>query len=97
MWGLLVALIFILIIALFSVQNAQLVTFSYIFGKIRLPLALIIVCSALIGAILSTFASVARRYQLLKDITEHKLRIKELEEQIERSQKELGKIEEKGE
>lgn len=79
MW---LALILMLVIVLFSVQNAQFVIFSYLLGSVRLPLALIIICSAIIGALPATLVGVGRRYKLLRELANQRNRIKELEEEL---------------
>jgi len=81
-WNIWLALILMLVIVLFSVQNAQFVVFSYLLGSVRLPLALIIICSAIIGALPATLAGVGRRYELLRELANQRNRIKELEEEV---------------
>lgn len=83
-----------LIVVLFSIQNAQSVTFSFLIGKINIPLALIIISSAIIGALLATFAGIARRYQLLKEIGKQKSQIQDLEKQIDLLEKKIVPSEE---
>ncbi|MGB8001452.1 MAG: lipopolysaccharide assembly protein LapA domain-containing protein, partial [Anaerobacillus sp.] len=51
-WGLVVALIFALIIAVFSVVNVDSVQVNYVFGTSDWPLVLVILGSVLMGAIL---------------------------------------------
>ncbi|MDD9147667.1 MULTISPECIES: LapA family protein [unclassified Sporolactobacillus] len=51
-WSLLFALIFILIVVLFSIGNVGYVTFNFLFGSVRLPLILIILGFFLLGAFL---------------------------------------------
>lgn len=51
-WNLLLALIFLLIVVLFSIANVANVTFSYLFGSVRLPLILIILGFFLLGVLL---------------------------------------------
>lgn len=82
MWNMWLALILMLVIVLFSVQNAQFVIFSYLLGSVRLPLALIIICSAIIGALPATLVGVGRRYKLLRELANQRNRIKELEEEL---------------
>lgn len=48
-WGLLFALFFALIVAIFAVINVEAVTVDYLFGVAEVPLVLVIFVSALIG------------------------------------------------
>ncbi|HET7628347.1 MAG TPA: lipopolysaccharide assembly protein LapA domain-containing protein [Bacillales bacterium] len=50
-WGLLFALLFALIVAVFAVINVDDVTVDYLFGTARWPLVIVILASALSGAL----------------------------------------------
>lgn len=50
-WGLISALIFALIVAVFAVINVDAVTVDYLFGTAQWPLVLIILASALVGGL----------------------------------------------
>ena len=52
-WNLLFGLLFAIVIALFAIFNVEAVQVNYIFGEAQWPLILIILCSALLGAIIS--------------------------------------------
>jgi len=70
------ALLFAIIIAIFSVVNVAAVPVNYVFGKAEWPLVLIILSAALLGAaisgIVAMFRSVVtnkRTKELMKEIT----------------------------
>lgn len=52
-WAVLFTLLFAIIIAIFAVVNVDAVNVSYIFGEAQWPLILIILFSALLGALVS--------------------------------------------
>ncbi len=79
-WNLLLGLLFAIIIALFAIFNVDAVQVNYIFGKAEWPLVLVILCSALLGAMVSGFVAMFRAVQ-----SNH--RVKEL--QKENTAKEL--------
>lgn len=51
-WGLIFALIFAFIVAIFAVINVGSVTVDYLFGTAQWPLVLVILASALLGALI---------------------------------------------
>lgn len=62
-WNLLLGLLFAIIIALFAIFNIDTVQVNYIFGKAELPLVLVILFSALLGAAVSGFVAMFRTVQ----------------------------------
>ena len=62
-WNLLLGLLFAVIIAVFAVVNVDSVPINYVFGTAESPLVLIILCSALLGAAISTFIAMFRAVQ----------------------------------
>lgn len=76
-WGLLFTLIFTLIVVLFSIANEERVSFSYIFGYVRIPLIFVIIGSVLIGAMIVGFPTYYKTYR-------QKHQIRRLERQIRR-------------
>lgn len=75
-WSLLVALIFAVIVAIFAVVNVDDVPVNYVFGTAQLPLILVILGSALLGALISGSVAIFRSFvyqrrvkQLEKDNT----------------------------
>ncbi|MFT9818015.1 LapA family protein [Lysinibacillus sp. NPDC056185] len=63
-WNLILTLIVVLIIAVFSVINVDMVTVNYLFGKAEWPLILVIIGSVLLGALLTGLISMMKIYQL---------------------------------
>ncbi|WP_203246817.1 LapA family protein [Sporosarcina beigongshangi] len=74
-WNLLLGLLFAIIIALFAIFNIDAVQVNYIFGATELPLVLVILFSALLGAAVSGFVAMFRTVQ-----SNH--RVKELQKEI---------------
>lgn len=75
-WSLLIALIFAVIVAIFAVVNVDDVPVNYVFGSAQLPLILVILGSALLGAFISGSVAIFRSFvyqrrvkQLEKDNT----------------------------
>lgn len=71
-WSLLFALIFAVIVAIFAVVNVDPVPVNYVFGTAQWPLILVILGSALLGAIISGSVAIFRSFVLQR-------RIKQLE------------------
>lgn len=81
-WTWLFALLFAIIIAIFSVANVEAVPVNYVFGKAEWPLVLVILGAALLGALISGFFAVFRSvvtkrriHELLKEINMKELTI----------------------
>jgi len=75
-WSLLLALVFAIIVAIFAVVNVDSVPVNYVFGTAQWPLILVILGSALLGAIVSGSVAIFRSFvwqrrvkQLEKDNT----------------------------
>lgn len=71
-WSLLFALIFAVIVAIFAVVNVDEVPVNYVFGTATLPLILVILGSALLGALVSGSVAIFRSFVLQR-------RVKQLE------------------
>lgn len=67
-WSMLLALIFALIIAVFAVINVDAVKVNYLFGTAEWPLILVILCSALLGALIIGFSGLVRIYKLQRQV-----------------------------
>lgn len=61
MVALLIAIVVALIIVVFAIQNAAVVTIHFLFWVTDLPLALIIFCSVLAGALVMFFLALRRQ------------------------------------
>jgi uncharacterized integral membrane protein len=75
-WGILFALVIVLIIAIFSVINVDPVTVHYLFGTSQWPLILVIIVSALLGALLVGFIGIFRVYRLQRELKNAKAELK---------------------
>ena len=71
-WSLLLALIFAVIVAVFAVVNVEDVPVNYVFGTAQWPLILVILVSALLGALVSGSVAIFRSFVLQR-------RVKQLE------------------
>lgn len=107
-WGLIIGLFGALFIAIFSVINIDPVTVNYMIGTAEWPLVIVIISSALMGAILAGGFGLYRfyklKYQLKKLQVENDRLRKETNEKIESietkeivNEVELPKIEEDNE
>ncbi|MDX1771078.1 MAG: lipopolysaccharide assembly protein LapA domain-containing protein [Planococcaceae bacterium] len=74
-WSLLIGLIFAVIIAVFAVVNVETVPVNYVFGNADWPLILVILGSALLGALLSGSVAIFRSFVLQR-------RVKHLEKEV---------------
>lgn len=62
--GFIVSLVFALIIAIFGIQNAIVISVNFFFTKINISLALIIFISAIVGAIIVTLLGIKKDFTL---------------------------------
>ncbi|MGB3259404.1 LapA family protein [Paenisporosarcina sp.] len=67
-WSLLFALIFAVIVAIFAVVNVDEVPVNYVFGTATLPLILVILGSALLGALVSGSVAIFRSFVLQRRV-----------------------------
>lgn len=74
-WSLLIGLIFAVIIAVFAVVNVETVPVNYVFGNAEWPLILVILGSALLGALLSGSVAIFRSFVLQR-------KVKQLEKEV---------------
>ncbi|MDK2867163.1 MAG: hypothetical protein PWP51_352 [Clostridiales bacterium] len=75
-------LIFAIVIALFALFNATVVTVSFVFTQIEVSLALVIIISALIGALMVILFDSIKKLKTKKTIKELNKRITGLESQV---------------
>jgi len=74
-WSLLIGLIFAVIVAIFAVVNVDSVPVNYVFGSAEWPLILVILGSALLGALISGSVAIFRSFVLQR-------RVKQLEKDV---------------
>ncbi|WP_408007049.1 lipopolysaccharide assembly LapA domain-containing protein [Pseudalkalibacillus sp. A8] len=67
-WSFIIVLLFSIIVAVFAVINVDAVEVDYLFGTAQWPLVLVILGSALLGALTVGFAGSARLYSMKKEI-----------------------------
>ena len=67
-WSLLLALIFAVIVAIFAVVNVDDVPVNYVFGTAQWPLILVILGSALLGALVSGSVAIFRSFVLQRRV-----------------------------
>jgi putative membrane protein len=82
-WTLILALVFALIVAIFAVINVDAVEVHYVFGIANWPLILVIIGSAVMGAIATLAAGIFRLIQQQK-------RLKQLQKENEALQKKIN-------
>ncbi|TLS39276.1 LapA family protein [Pseudalkalibacillus caeni] len=85
-WGLIIALIFALVIAVFAVINVDPVEVNYLFGTSEWPLVLVILGSVLMGGLLVLGVGLVRYYKLLHEIRSLKKENGKLQEELESTQ-----------
>ncbi|WP_243290667.1 lipopolysaccharide assembly protein LapA domain-containing protein [Bacillus sp. FJAT-47783] len=66
--ALILSLLFALIVSIFAVINVEPVEVDYLFGTANWPLVLVIVCSALMGAITVMSLGVVRFFSLQRQV-----------------------------
>ena len=75
-------LIFAIIISAFAIFNASVVTVSFFFAKVDLSLAIVIIGSALIGALVIWFFDAFKKMRTKKLIKELNKKMTEIEKQV---------------
>lgn len=80
-WALLLALIFALIIAIFSVINVDSVSVNYLFGESQWPLILVIIGSVLLGALFVGSIGFVKFYRLQRSFKRAENELKTYREQ----------------
>lgn len=99
-WTLLIGLVFAIIIAIFAVVNVDQVPVNYIFGEAYWPLILVILGSALIGAVISAsfvffnlFSKTRQIKHLTKDVEQRDQQIEQLTKDVEQKNGEIQHLE----
>ncbi|WP_042475099.1 LapA family protein [Bacillus ndiopicus] len=101
-WTLLIGLVFAIIIAVFAVVNVDPVPVNYMFGEAHWPLILVILGSALIGAVISAsfvffnlFSKTRQIKHLTKDLEQRDRQMERLEKDLDEKIKQLAVQQEK--
>lgn len=66
-WGLIFAFFFVFVVAIFAVINVNSVTVHYLFGQAQWPLVLVILASALFGALIVGAFGIFRLFRLKRE------------------------------
>lgn len=72
-WSLLLSLVFALIVAIFSLANVEEVPVNFLFFETSVPLILLILVSAVAGALIVGLYGIFRQYRLQREIRELKI------------------------
>ncbi|WP_025783540.1 lipopolysaccharide assembly LapA domain-containing protein [Sporosarcina sp. D27] len=91
-WMLLFGLLFAIIIAVFAVFNVDKVPVDYVFGEAHWPLVLVILGSALLGALASGLFTVFRSVKTRHEVKVLKRQITEKEGTIANQQNEIAML-----
>ena len=91
-WSLLIGLIFAVIIAVFAVVNVETVPVNYVFGNAEWPLILVILGSALLGALLSGSVAIFRSFVLQRRMKNLKKEVTSKESLIATKQNEISTL-----
>lgn len=94
-WSLLFGLLFAVIIALFAVYNVDTVPVNYVFGTAQWPLILVILGSALLGALLSGTVAIYRSFVFSRRVKHLEKELEKKEASIHAMQSEIGGHQEK--
>ena len=88
-------LIFAIVIAAFALFNAAVVTVSFFFAKVELSLAIVIIGSALIGALIIWFFDAFKKLKTNKQIKDLSKKNTEFEKQLIQKEAYAKELEEK--
>lgn len=91
-WTLLFGLLFAILIAVFAVVNVDSVEVNYVFGTAMWPLVLVILGSALFGALASGFVAIFRSYRSNRRIRELQKMLTVKETTIANQQNEIAAL-----
>lgn len=81
-----IALVFSILVTIFALLNAQSIEVNFIFSTVRLSLALVILGSAAVGALIAALLSAFKQIKAM-------LKIRELEKQIKQHTDTIGQLE----
>ncbi len=84
-WILILILILILGVTLFAIENVAIISISYLFGQTNVSLALVIVVSVIVGAVLGILASLQSIWKAKVCLRQQKKELNDLENEIQES------------
>ncbi|MFS0689838.1 lipopolysaccharide assembly protein LapA domain-containing protein [Sporosarcina sp. 179-K 8C2 HS] len=91
-WSLILSILFAIIIAVFAILNVEPVQVNYLFGKAHLPLILVVLFTALLGAAISGFMAMFRSIHANRQINELKKEMTAKEITIATQQNEIAAL-----
>lgn len=91
-WSLILSILIAIIIAVFAILNIESVQVNYLFGKANLPLILVILFTALLGAAISGFMAMFRAIHANRQINELKKEMTAKEILIATQQNEIAAL-----
>lgn len=91
-WSLILSIVFAIIIAVFAILNIESVQVNYLFGKAHLPLILVILFTALLGAAISGFIAMFRSIRTNRQISDLKKEMTAKEITIATQQNEIAAL-----
>lgn len=92
-WALILGLLFAIVIAAFAIVNIEDVPVDYIFGQAYWPLILVILGSALFGAIASAAFSLVRIFSLQRENKQLRKQMEQLELEYKKRTEEYSTLE----
>lgn len=84
-WSLILVLIFALITAVFAVINVNQVEVNLLFGKVQLPLILLILGSTLLGGLIVGFCGIFLQFRLQRKLKHTEAELEQLKAMAERA------------
>lgn len=91
-WTILIGLIFAIIIAIFAIVNVEDVPVNYMFGEARWPLILVILGSALIGALISACFSIFKIFSAGRKVSALEKRLRERDALIVEKDRDISRL-----
>ena len=91
-WTLILGLLFAIIIAVFATVNIDKVPVNYIFGEAQWPLVLVILGSALLGALISACFSMIRIFTQSRQLSQVKKQLHERETIVVAKDMEIARL-----
>jgi lipopolysaccharide assembly protein A len=91
-WTIIIGLIFAIIIAVFAVVNVDDVPVNYMFGEARWPLILVILGSALIGALISACFSIFKIFSAGRKVSALEKHLRERDALVVQKDREINRL-----
>lgn len=86
-WRIILGFILVLLVVLFAIFNNNAVDVSFIFGQFKAPLVIIILGSAIIGALVTILTSTTSMWNQRKTIKKQQIELEELEKNFDKKVK----------